>query len=310
VIHWTPVRFVDRFGGAALNVLALAIVTWIVASAMATLPETTLSQAVRQSQVLVGLDRLVPDQARNFFIGVRDLVRQSGMPRAFAGLAEVLGPEVSEPDPALLDRRAVREAWEGLVKVGGVAPRCDAQVSGSGFIYAPERVMTNAHVVAGVESPIVQLRGTGTVYPARVIAFDPELDVAILLVPDLPGEPLRWANRPAASGDPAVIAGFPGGGRLDAQPARIRTEVTARGEDIYGRAGVFRDIYSFRGQVVPGNSGGPLLSRQGRVLGMIFAAAVGDRSTGYALTAEQLSEAAEAGRSSTTRVDSGPCRTS
>jgi S1-C subfamily serine protease len=308
-ITWRPARLVDNLGGAALNVLALAVVLWIVASAVAVLPGTALTRQIRQSSVLVGLDRLVPDGARDLFTGLRDLVDSSGMPRVFSGLGELAGPEVDAPDPALAKDPAVRAAWDSLVQVLGDAPECGTSVTGSGFVYAPERVLTNAHVVAGVDQPQVQLRGTGQAYPARVVAFDPSLDLAVLLVPGLPATSLDFADRPAGRGDPAVVAGFPGGGRLTATAARIRAVLPARGEDIYGRSGVLREVYAFRGEVRPGNSGGPLLAPTGDVYGVVFASGVGDQTTGYAITAEQAEEVAAAGADAVTRVGTGSCRT-
>jgi S1-C subfamily serine protease len=176
-------------------------------------------------------------------------------------------------------------------------------------VYARERVMTNAHVVAGVERPYVAVPGGGAPVPAEVVYFDPDIDLAVLAVPGLTAAPLAFEQSLADTGDPAVVAGYPGGGPLDSSAARIRAVIDARGEDIYGRAGVVREVYAFRGTVVAGNSGGPLLAPDGEVLGVVFASAVGDSSTGYALTAPQVSAAAARGRSATSPVDTGSCRT-
>ena len=116
------------------------------------------------------------------------------------------------------------------------------------------------------------------------------------------------AKESARSGDPAVIAGFPESGPFRAEPARVRAEVTALGDDIYGDAGVERQVYAVRGTVLPGNSGGPLLRPDGFVLGMVFGADDEAESTGYALTADELRPAAEAAFSSPRAVDTGTCR--
>ena len=226
----------------------------------------------------------------------------------FSGLgAEPIVP-VDEPDPALLKDPAVRRAWNSLVKVEGLAPECGTQVDGSGFVFAPERVMTNAHVVAGTERLDVRVRGTGQVYQASVVYLDPELDVAVLRVPGLQASALPFAG-PARSGTPGVVAGFPGGGPLQAVPARVRALLTAQGKDIYGKGDVLRQVYSLRAQVRPGNSGGPLLSRDGEALGVVFAAGIDDPDTGYALTAGQVQAAAAAGTNATTALLTGSCRT-
>lgn len=307
-ITWKPARALDSVGGAALNVLALAVVAWIVASAAANLPDTGLTQQIRSSSVLVGLDSLVPDPVRNAFTGLRDLVGSSGFPRVFSGLGEVTGPEVAAPNSKLAKSKPIAAASKSVVKVVGSAPDCGTQVTGTGFVYAPERVLTNAHVVAGVDSPTVQLRGTGEVLPARVVEFDPQVDVAVLLVPGLEAPLLSFSKVDAESGDDAVIAGFPGGGRFTLSPARIRALLTARGEDIYGRAGIVRDVYSFLGEVRPGDSGGPLLTPQGAVYGVVFASSLGDKETGYALTAEQVAPIAEDGVRARRAVGVGTCQ--
>ncbi len=138
--------------------------------------------------------------------------------------------------------------------------------------------------------------------------LDPRTDVAVLDVPDLVARSLAFGGA-AQGGDPAVVAGFPGGGALTVGAARIRTPIEARGRDIYGNGVVLREVYSFRGVVRPGSSGGPLLSPTGDVLGVVFAAASDDPDTGYALTAEQVSQAAAAGAVASDEVDTGSCAT-
>lgn len=305
-ISWQSARFADSAAGAALNVIALAAVLWIIASAVSLLPEAPVSRQIRSSALLTGIDRLVPDQARDLFADLRGAVDASGLPRVFAGLAEYAGPEVPAPDRELLRDPAVRAAWPSLVKVSGSA--CASGIVGSGFVYAPDLVMTNAHVVAGMDSPRLRVPGDAALYAGEVVAIDPRIDLAVIRVADLPAPPIRFAERIAETGDSAVVAGFPGGGDLVAEPARIRDRVAARGEDVYGRSGVVREVYAFRGIVVPGNSGGPLLAPNGRVLGVVFAAGLGAPDTGYAITAQQAESIAEAGLSSTAPVDTGACR--
>jgi S1-C subfamily serine protease len=166
--------------------------------------------------------------------------------------------------------------------------------------------MTNAHVVAGVEDPTVQVDGVGRMLSASVVYFDPAIDVAVLAVPDLTAVPLRFGGV-AGRGSDAVVAGFPGGGKLTAEAARVRGRITAQGQDIHGTGPVTRDIYSLRSRVLPGNSGGPLLSPAGLVYGVVFAAASRDSSTGYALTADEVAAAAAAGRKATQAVPTGSC---
>ncbi|MCA0330221.1 MAG: MarP family serine protease [Actinobacteria bacterium] len=308
-LSWKPVRFVDSVGGSVFGVLSVIVVAWIVAWAALAVPLGPISTQVRSSQVLSRIDAALPEQARSWVSGLADSLDATGLPQAFAGFSlDPLLP-VREPDPALLEDPAVRRAWGSLVKVEGIAQRCGTQVDGSGFVYAADRVMTNAHVVAGVDRPTVQVRGTGRRYPGVVVYLDPEVDVAVIYVPGLSTPTVDFASRQARRGDPAVVAGFPGGGPLTAGAARVRGVVDARGTDIYGRGSVVREIYSLRADVRGGNSGGPLLSPDGDVYGVIFAASVDDPSTGYALTAATVAPAAKAGRSATAAVPTGSCAT-
>ena len=306
-LTWRPARLVDSLAGAALNVLAVAIVGWIVVSAVAYLPESTVTTSVRQSPVLIGLDKLVPDIARNTFTNLRDAVSATAVPRVFSGLAEFTGPDVETPDEQSAKAGGVQSARASVVQVSGDAKACLSEISGSGFVVAAGYVLTNAHVVAGVSEPRVQVAGQGEYLAAKVVAFDPKLDVAVLLVPKLLAAPLPLTDNLAASGDPVVALGFPGGGDFTATPARIRAVITARGDDIYGQAGVERELYAFRGQLRPGNSGGPLLRPNGEVVGMVFGAGVGDSKTGYAITAPQLATAIKAAVKRTDDVSTGPC---
>jgi len=300
------VQVVDSAAGAVLNVAALAVVLWIIATAVGLVPTLSVAREVRSSLMLRTLDAAVPDRARDLFSGLRNAVDASGLPRVFSGLGQYAGPQVPAPNERLLRDPAVRAAWPSLVKVTSLA--CDAVVTGSGFAYAPDRILTNAHVVAGSQSPSVRIPGDPESYAASVVVIDQRLDLAVLRVDGLPAPALIFANRPARTGDGAVVAGFPGGGDLQAGAARIRDRIDARGEDIYGRSGVVRDVYSFRGTVVPGNSGGPLLSPSGRVYGVVFAAGLGEEETGYAITAEQAAPIADRGVQALEPVDTGACR--
>lgn len=309
-ITWRPVRLVDNIAGAALNVFAFAAVVWIIASALAYLPIGPVSQQVTQSRVLVALDSVVPVQARNAFSSLRSIVGQTSVPRVFSGLAQITGPDVPPPDPAAITRK-VDEDREAVVQVSGETPECASGVTGSGFVIGDGLVMTNAHVVAGVDAPEVRVRQGDRPQQATVVHFDPSTDIALLSVPGLESGALRFADEPAQSGDPAVVAGFPQSGPYRTEPVRIRTTVRAVGDDIYGQAGVEREVYAFRGLVLPGNSGGPLLAPTGRVLGMVFGADEEAESTGYALTVAELRAAVEEWRAAGTGdrgVDTGSCR--
>ncbi len=305
-VSWKPVRITDNLAGAALNVLALCLIAWIIASAVAFLPSSTVSTSVRESRVLVTMDALVPDQARDAFTGIRDLVGSSDVPRVFSGLAQITGPDVDPPDAeALTD--AIAAARGSIVRVSGDADACDTRVTGSGFVFAPGFILTNAHVVAGVDRPRVRVRPGSDAVRTEVVYFDPRKDVAVLRAAGLEAPALDFAAEEMESGDSVVTAGFPQGGSFRADPARVRTQVSARGDTIYGESGVEREVYIIRSNIEPGSSGGPLLSTDGEVVGMVFAADVTDAGIGYALTSAELQEAMQAGLSARSLVSTGSC---
>jgi S1-C subfamily serine protease len=307
-VTWQPARLVDSAGGSMFSILAVSLVLWMVASAVLVVPLGVVSTQVRGSAVLGQIDRVLPDAPRDWVSGLRSALDSTGLPQAFSGFGLDPVLPVAEPDPALLADPAVRRAWGSLVKVEGIARACGTVVDGSGFVYAQDRVMTNAHVVAGVDEPSVLVRGAGTPFRAWVVYLDPDLDIAVLAVPGLNAPALTFAG-PASRGDAVVVAGFPGGGTLTATPARIRGTLNARGTDIYGHGSVTREVYSVRGAIRPGNSGGPLLSADGHVDGVVFATSVEDPDTGYALTAAQVMPAARRGGQSIDTVDTGSCAT-
>lgn len=167
--------------------------------------------------------------------------------------------------------------------------------------------MTNAHVVGGVDEPTVQIGGQGRKYDAKVVLYDWHRDIAVLDVPDLKARSLQFAAKDAESGNSAIVAGFPENGSYDVRAARVRSRITANGPDIYHRGTVSRDVYSLYATVRQGNSGGPLLTPEGKVYGVVFAKSLDDPDTGYALTADEIQPDIVRGRSANEQVDSDSC---
>jgi S1-C subfamily serine protease len=297
-------RALDAGSGAVLSALSFLLVAWLLASAVDRAPYPGLVRRVHNSVVLNAVDALVPDGPRRWFAAFRELVDEQAFPEVFSGLGGGRIVPVPPPDPTVQNSPAVQRARPSVLRVRGEVPDCRRAVEGSGFVYAAERVMTNAHVLAGVRSPRVTARGR--TLPAAVVFFDPERDVAVLRVPGL-GLPALPFAAAAAPGADAVVAGYPLGGPFTAVPARVRNRQTARGADIHGVGRVTRDVFALRAVVRPGNSGGPLLTRTGQVYGVIFAAASDDDDTGYALTAAEVAPAAVAGRGATAEVGTGRC---
>jgi S1-C subfamily serine protease len=165
--------------------------------------------------------------------------------------------------------------------------------------------MTNAHVLAGVTDPVVHAEGEE--YDATPVYVDEEIDVAVLAVPGMDTLPLSFSAEPADAGDDAIIMGYPGGGPFYAGAARVRDRGEISGPDFRNTETVVRDVYALYGTVRAGNSGGPLFDTDGSVLGVVFASAIDDPDTGYALTGPQVSEAAAVGSTAAVEVGTGPC---
>jgi S1-C subfamily serine protease len=214
---------------------------------------------------------------------------------------------VPVPDGDLATLPIAEEVRGSIVEVLGSSSSCNRGFTGSGFVYSPQRVMTNAHVVAGTDRVFVRVGGVERPLPADVVLFDPAGDVAVLAVPELEARPLTFRAQPAKRGDDGIVIGFPGGRAYTVGSARVRDVIDARGSDIYDADPVTREIYALRTRVRPGNSGGPLIDRQGQVLGVVFAASTEDSETGYALTAADVSEDATLGVVSSAPVGTGAC---
>jgi S1-C subfamily serine protease len=304
-LTWRPARQVDALGGAVISVVSLLLVSWLVGRAVASSPYPALASQVHRSVVITTVDSALPDQAIRFFNSFRDLIDERDFPEVFDGLRRGDVREVAPPNPALAASEAVTAARPSILKITGVQEDCRKNVAGSGFVYAPERVMTNAHVVAGVDEPKVQVGDRRL--DARVVLFDPETDVAVLAVPGLERAPLPFVQAKAKPEDDAIVAGYPQDGPFDVQPARVREDLKARGQDIYSQRKVVREIYALHSRVRQGNSGGPLLAPNGQVLGVIFAAAADDENIGYALTAQEVADEAAEGARATSRVSTLSC---
>jgi S1-C subfamily serine protease len=301
---WRPLRTLDSLGGGAISVISVLLVAWLVGTALAHSAASGVSREVRGSKILQGVDDLMPSSAHTWFGSFRRLLNQKGLPQVFGGIGPDRIVQVPPPDQRLAHSKVVRRTRNDVVKVSGVASSCSRKLEGSGFVFATDRVMTNAHVVAGVDSPSVAT-SQGSL-DARVVLYDPERDVAVLQVPGLNITPLQFGG-PLSQGNNALVLGYPEDGPFDATSARVRTLQNARGPDIYQNRQVTREIYSLFARVRPGNSGGPLLTTHGRVAGVVFAAAVDDANTGYALTADEVAHDAAAGATATRQVSTQGC---
>lgn len=291
----------DATAGAGVSIVSTLLVVWLMAGMLANVPIEQVSQGIQGSRVVHALNRTLPP-APGVFSRMRQILTAAGFPQVFAGLEPPPNGDVPLPDNRLL-QKATAAAAGSTVKIVGVG--CGGTLNGSGFVIAPGYVMTNAHVIAGIDRPMIQdRRGFHRGVP---VAFDPNTDVAVLRATNLAGPPLDLHLQTAANGDLGAVLGFPGGGPLKVVPAAIINEIEALGRDIYGRRLASRRVYRIRAEVRPGNSGGPLVDGAGRVVGVIFSASAVQPDIGYALTAREVAPRLAEARRGGGEVDTGPC---
>ncbi|WP_232681064.1 MarP family serine protease [Nocardioides sp. R-C-SC26] len=310
-IRWRPIRAVDAVGGALLSSVAVLLVAWALGVAVSGSGINGLTPLVQESSVLRAVNSALPTSAPSALRAFNDVVGTGEFPRYLEPFAPERIIEVSPGAKRLLSDPDIRNAEDSVLKIRG-NNRCGRGVEGSGFLYAEDRLMTNAHVVAGVSDPTVEI-GEETV-DADVVYYNSDLDVAVLALDDLGRPALDFvasddeeAEWVIDTEDGVAILGYPQDGPYHVERGRVRSEQNLRSPDIYGAGTVIREVYSLRGKIRPGNSGGPIVTTQGRVAGVVFAASVTDDDTGYALTWEQVAESAERGVDSVTPVSTGGC---
>lgn len=302
-IMWQPVRAVDALGGAALSALAVLVVAWALGVAVSGTRIGAITPVVRESKVLAQVDRALPLEASGLLRGFNNVVGAGFFPRYLEPFAPERIVDVPPGPERLLHDPDVLVSEASVVKIVG-ENACTGGVEGTGFVYSPGRVMTNAHVVAGVTRPEVEI--DGQVLVGTVVHYDPRLDVAVLAVDTTNPPPLAFDPDVKAS-DGVAIVGYPQDGPFDVQTARVRSQQRLRSPDINNTSIVLREVFALRGLIRPGNSGGPVLTSGGDVAGMVFAASVTDSDTGYALTATQLADSAAAGINNDKAVATGTC---
>lgn len=305
-LSWSPIRLVDSVLGSAFRLCSWAAIVWLLTSAMAYLPDRGIVHQVRTSEIVATLDTYAPEAADRATAALRNVLRDSRFPQVFANLSPQPTNSVPPPDRRIVDDAEVRAAYRSVYKVQSQADSCEQIVTGTGFVYARDRIMTNAHVVAGANSVRVETWDGAKSYRADVVFFDAKLDIAVLAVAQLEAPILSFVGE-AELGVEAVVPGFTGGKSLTPDPARVSDVMIARGHDIYGESRVDREIYVLRSHIAAGDSGAPLLDLNGGVLGVVFAAATDRDEVGYALTAQAVRAAARAGILADSSVRTGVC---
>ncbi|HWM33261.1 MAG TPA: MarP family serine protease, partial [Pseudolysinimonas sp.] len=294
---------IDRFFGALANLVASALVTALIAGSVGALGIPFLSTAISGSWVLKGIETLTPAPVDAALAQVRSFVLDEGLPT----IGDALGGITDSPGPPEVDTGTdeLGQAAQSVVRISGNAYACGQNQSGTGFVVAPDRIVTNAHVVAGVPEPVVEAPN-GQALDGRVVYFDPDDDLAVIAVAGLEAAPLDLAGT-LRVGDEAVIDGYPFGGPFTTSPAEVLAVSDEQIQDIYGTGTNPREVYSLAARVNPGNSGGPLLTTGGDVAGVVFARSSTDDQLGYAMTNAELAPVVDRAAGLNTALEPGTC---
>lgn len=291
-VRWQSARLVDSIGGAVVTVLALAVVVWIVSSAISALPTNPMTTQARSSRLLVLLDTAAPSQAREALARLRQVASGTSMPQLFAGVAELSGQDVGAPSSGAIDLRRLASLRPSIVDVHGNATACLRSSTGTGFVVGSGLVLTNAHVVAGVRN--IGVRQGETTFRATLQLFDADQDVAVLQVAGLRAPALTLLARSPDIGVDVAAVGYPDSGPLTAIPLRVRGSIEATGDDLYGTSSVRRSLIAVQGPPLrPGISGSPVVDARGNAVAMVLGASTATRDVAYAIPGFVLRDAVQ-----------------
>jgi S1-C subfamily serine protease len=291
----------DNIMGGAVTGTTLLLCCWLLAVGASRVPELGLQEQVAESKIVRSLNTVLPP-APNVLADISRLINPNSFPDVFIGNEPIPRTDVNLPALGSL-ADAVTLTRDSVVRIEGQG--CGSIVTGSGFVIGEDLIATNAHVVAGIKNPYVQ--DVGGTHKGTVVVFDPKLDFAIIRVNDLAGSPIPLNTATVKSGTPAVVLGYPGGGNLAAGPAAVTSKLKASGHDIYGKGRTVRTIYEIKATIESGNSGGPLIDVEGKVIGVIFAESTSADQIGYALTTESITKYLEQAANRQQAVPVGKC---
>ncbi|GGC75851.1 MarP family serine protease [Hoyosella rhizosphaerae] len=298
-------QFIDSLIGAIFQAIAILLAAYLLAIPAASSGRADIAAAVRGSNLLSQVDQVAPQWLKDIPKEFATLINTSGLPDVLGPFGRTPITAVEPPDGNIAFSPVVTDVQRSVPRVRGTAQSCLKSLEGSGIIVAPSLVMTNAHVVAGTEG--VTIETLDGVFDASVVVFDPAADIAILRAPGLPGPPLRFVDQLVPRGTEAVVVGYPGGGPYTANAVRVRDVLDLTGPDIYQATTVNREVYTVRGTIRQGNSGGPLLDADGNIIGVVFGAATDDPETGFVLTNREVAPHLNAAFSAVTPVGTGAC---
>ena len=295
------INAIDRVLGAVVGGSALLVGAWLGASLLTNVPSPTLQRQIRGSSIVAELNSELP-AAPTVIAKLGRAIEPNGFPQVFTGLEPSPAADTQLPSVGAITP-AVQKDMASVVKIEGRG--CGGIVEGSGFVTGNELVTTNAHVVAGV-SDLTVVDQTGK-HRAIVVSFDSDLDLAVLRITGLTDAPLTLASSDVPIGTTGAVLGYPGGGPFSASPAAVNDSFAATGRNIYGEGTTTRQVYSLAATVVPGNSGGPLINKDGTVIGVVFAKSSTYNNVGYALTMSKVFQEISQASTRTTALSTGSC---
>jgi S1-C subfamily serine protease len=288
-------------GGGLVGLGQAILILWLAGGVIASGPFPTLSSYAQKSTALRVVDAFLPPPTE-IVLGLGNLLDDSGLPNVFIGLEQLPAPAIDLPSNALA-RQIGERAAPSVLRVQ--ADGCNQRASGSSFVVAPGYLVTNAHVVVGAKSIIVQTSGNS--YGAVPVFVDLELDIAVLFAGDVKAAPLKFTTGEPSRGDVGATVGYPGGGNETVEPATVAATYLATGLDVTGDSRVTRRIVELRATVIPGDSGGPFVLQDGTVGGVVFAESKVDPAVGYALATTPVVNAISGALGRTAAVPTGPC---
>lgn len=298
-------RLLERLLGGVLGLVLGLVVVMVGGAAVVSAGIPGVSSTVASSQVLRQIDRATPAPVDDALARLRArLVGALPMPTISSPPAGLDGTGAPASAPVDLANAGLDRSARSVARISGPTNGCDTISTGSGFVIAPDRILTNAHVVAGVDRPLVELPGE-VPREGRVVHFDVEDDLAVIAV-DVDAAPLELVGT-LDDGASAAIQGYPHGGPFRSSPATVRTSGTAQVHDAHGKGAVSRDVYVLDAHVEPGNSGGPLLDADGGVAGIVFARGEGDEDVAYAMTGNEVLPVIAGLDTETRAVSTGEC---
>lgn len=301
-IHIKKINTVDSFFGSIISLVTVVFSIWLVATILSSIAISPLQSFIQQSSFINALNKRLPN-APSIVSDFGSLIDPNGFPRVFIGGGHIpSNAGASLPNLGVL-QDAVSKDSASVVKVEGLG--CGGLVEGSGFVVGSDLIATDAHVVAGIKHPyVVDANGT---HSASLIWFDPNLDFAVLQVSNLAGHALVFNTAIVPTNTVTGALGYPGGGSFNVSPAVVLDEFDATGRNIYGQGSTDRSVYEIKSNIIPGNSGGPLIETNGDVIGVVFAASTDYYHIGYALTANQIVSSLRLAEAQGTKTQAASC---